>query len=81
MAQLTIRQLDDEIIARLRQLAAKAGHSMEQEARDILARATRPDPAQVVAMLKAHRAAFGDRVFSDSGELVREMRDERSGLR
>jgi plasmid stability protein len=81
MAQLTIRQLDEEVISRLRQRAARAGHSMEQEARELLTRATLPDRRQVVAMLKAHRAGFGDRVFSDSGELIREMRDERSGRR
>jgi plasmid stability protein len=81
VAQLTIRQLDDEVITRLRQRAARAGHSMEQEARELLTRATMPDRQQVVAMLRAHRAGFGDRVFSDSGELVRQMRDERSGLR
>jgi plasmid stability protein len=81
MAQLTIRNLDDRIIVALRQRAAVAGHSMEQEARNILARATRPDRAQIIERLRSRRAAFGDRVFDDSAELVRRMRDERSDLR
>ncbi|HMR29574.1 MAG TPA: plasmid stabilization protein [Geminicoccaceae bacterium] len=81
MAQLTIRNLDDRILSALRQRAAAAGHSMEQEARDILASATRPDKAQIIERLRARRAAFGDRVFDDSAELVRQMRDERSELR
>jgi plasmid stability protein len=82
MATLTIRQLDDDVVARLRQQAAKAGHSMEQEVREILTHATRGvEREKVREMLRAHLARFGDRVFSDSGELIREMRDERSGLR
>ncbi len=81
MAQLTIRNLDDRVVAALRQRAAAAGHSMEQEARNILAGATRPDRAQLIERLRARRAAFGDRVFDDSAEVVRQMRDERSELR
>ena len=36
MASLTIRNLDDPLKARLRVQAATHGHSMEQEAREIL---------------------------------------------
>ena len=39
MATLTIRNLDDETKKKLRQIAAKHGHSMEEEARRILNRA------------------------------------------
>lgn len=39
---LTIRNLDDGLKARLRLQAAQHGHSMEQEARDILGRALQP---------------------------------------
>jgi plasmid stability protein len=79
MAQLTIRQLDDVVAARLRERAATAGHSMEQEVRDILTAAC-ADLEAVLARLKSRLASYGDRRFSDSGELVRGMRDERSGL-
>jgi len=36
MASITIRNIDDQLKARLRVRAAKHGHSMEDEARDIL---------------------------------------------
>jgi plasmid stability protein len=36
MATITIRQLDEEIKTRLRVQAAHHGHSMEEEAREIL---------------------------------------------
>ena len=81
MAQLTIRNLEDRVISALRRRAAEAGHSMEQEARDILASATRVDKAQIIERLRARRASYGDRVFEDSGDVIRQMRDERSGLR
>ena len=36
MASITIRDIDDRLKARLRLQAAQHGHSMEQEAREIL---------------------------------------------
>lgn len=41
MATLTIRNLNEETKAKLREIAAKHGHSMEEEARRILNRAVR----------------------------------------
>ncbi len=43
MAQLLVRNLDDEVKARLRRRAARRGHSMEEEARDILRNALRDE--------------------------------------
>jgi plasmid stability protein len=43
MATMTIRNLDDDLKARLRVRAARAGHSMEEEARGILRKALAPD--------------------------------------
>jgi plasmid stability protein len=45
MANLTIRNFDDELKSLLRQQAARHGCSMEQEARDILSRAVQAQPA------------------------------------
>jgi len=45
MANLTIRNVDDDIKSLLRQQAARHGCSMEQEARDILRRAVSVQPA------------------------------------
>ena len=39
MASITIRRLDDTVKARLRIQAAQHGHSMEEEAREILSAA------------------------------------------
>ena len=43
MASITIRDLDDEVKTRLRMRAAGHGHSMEEEARLILAHALERD--------------------------------------
>jgi plasmid stability protein len=78
MARITIRHLDDALLARLRERAAAAGRSMEQEVREILTAAC-ADQSLVVARLRPRHAAFRGRTFSDSAELVRDERDRRSG--
>jgi len=45
MASITIRNLDDELKARLRIQAAVHGRSMEDEARDILRTALNAEPS------------------------------------
>lgn len=48
MGSILIRRVDEETKSRLRIRAARNGHSMEQEARDILRRTLAPDtPARV----------------------------------
>jgi plasmid stability protein len=63
MASITIRNLDDEIKQRLRVRAAERGHSMEEEARDILRRVTSEGsaPRNLAAAIRA-RVAPADRV-------------------
>jgi plasmid stability protein len=63
MASITIRNLDDEIKQRLRVRAAERGHSMEEEARDILRRVTSEGsaPRNLAATIRA-RVAPADRV-------------------
>ncbi len=46
MAQIVIRNLDDDVKRRLVARAALAGRSMEEEARQILAAATAPAPEE-----------------------------------
>lgn len=77
MAQITIRQLDDALVVRLRKRAAASGRSMEQEVREILAAAC-ADQSEIVERLKQRHASYGGRLFSDSAEIVREMRDQRA---
>lgn len=78
MAQLTIRQLDDTVAARLRERAAAAGRSMEHEVREILTAAC-ADPSIVVARLEERLASYRGRRLTDSAEIVRKMRDDRGG--
>jgi antitoxin FitA len=46
MAQLLVRDLDDELVAALRKRAAKHGRSVEAEHREILKSALRKRPAR-----------------------------------
>lgn len=46
MSMLTVRSLDPEVKAKLRERAARRGRSMEAEVREILAQAVAVDDAQ-----------------------------------
>ena len=59
MANLTIRNLDDELMRLLRQQAARHGCSMEQEARDILRRAVQTQPTGTGFAQRIHRRFAG----------------------
>ena len=74
MAQLLVRNLDDDVKARLRILAAEHGHSMEEEVRTILRQAVEAErPRQGLGTRIAAR-------FTKSGlregELIPELRIE-----
>lgn len=47
VASITVRNLPDEVRKRLRQRAARAGHSMEAEIREILTDASLADDREV----------------------------------
>lgn len=55
MANLTIRNLDDDLKTLLRLQAARHGWSMEQEAREILRRAVQPAPVAGDIARKIHQ--------------------------
>lgn len=64
MATMTIRNIDDDVKARLRVRAAQHGRSMEEEARSILRAALAADPkpgngAALVADIRALVGPFG----------------------
>ena len=62
MASITIRNLDDEIKARLRVRSAQHGRSMEEEARDILRNtlATEvPTPLNLAESIRRRFSALG----------------------
>jgi plasmid stability protein len=47
MAQLVVRNLDDDVKERLRERAARHGHSMEEEVREILLQAAFKEEPEV----------------------------------
>ena len=56
MASITIRNLDDEVKTQLRVRAAGKGHSMEEEARQILRDAVgrRPSSSNLASIARSH---------------------------
>ena len=75
MAQVLIRNLDDEVVRRLKERAAAKGHSLEQELRTILAGAARLNEEEFLRRAEELRAQQGDRSQTDSAVLIREDRD------
>jgi len=75
MGQVIVRNLDDDVVAALKSRAARKGHSLEQELRDILSTAAASDRKQFMRRLADFRTTLGNRVFPDAAELIREDRD------
>ncbi len=78
MAQLLVRDLDPAVVARLKEKARQNQRSLQGEVKAILeeaaARATRDE---ALAMIDKWQRKWGDRVFSDSTQMIREDRDRR----
>ena len=68
LASITIRNLDEDLKQRLRVRAAEHGHSMEQEARNILSVAL-DQPQTGEELLQRIRARFEEIGFVEPGEL------------
>jgi plasmid stability protein len=78
MAQLIVRNIDDELVARLKVRAAEHGRSAEAEHREILRQALAQEPRRSFRELAAQvRAMTADRGHTPSEILLREGRDER----
>ena len=80
MGQIIVRNLDDHVIARLKERAMKANQSLEQTVRDILSAAARPSQAEVFAEADRIREAIrarhgGSDVVFDPTAAIREDRD------
>jgi antitoxin FitA len=78
MGQITIRNLDDAVIDVLRKRAAAAGRSMEEEARQALARAAGVDRAALIEEMRQLRESIGPIGGPPSEVIIREMRDRRN---
>lgn len=76
MATLTIRKLDDEVYARLRERARSNRRSLEAEAREILTDQAQAAAAWVDDLVKFHHEMVAKHGYlPDSTPLIREMRD------
>jgi antitoxin FitA len=76
MAQVIIRNIEDEVVERLKQVAATKGTSLEQELRSILAEAAYK-PNRVLTELAQLRSLTPPGTRPLAEDLVREGRDER----
>jgi plasmid stability protein len=78
MASLSVRRLDDDLVARLKRRAARRGHSAEAEVREILRQAlsaeTEPSFDELAAEMRALTAG---RRHTPAEQLQREGRDGR----
>ena len=81
LTQLVVRNLDPELIRRLKARAAAAGRSAEAEHRALLEAALRPEVAQWWAECRRLREAQAreGRVFEESWKIIREDRDTDHG--
>ena len=74
MAQVVIRNIDDEAIRRLKSRAARKGVSLERELRTILTDAACVDRAGFGERAAVFRRKLAGRRHSDSTALIREDR-------
>ncbi|MGC1409130.1 MAG: plasmid stabilization protein [Acetobacteraceae bacterium] len=78
MAQVLVRNLDDQVVMALRRKAELHGHSLEQELRLALTAAARMTPEERVALARRiRRLTPADVTQTDSAELIRQDRDPR----
>ena len=78
MAQVIVRNLDDDVVATLKRKAQLHGWSLEQELRDILSAAARLKKEERLILAKRVRALTPTGAGqTDSAELIRADRDAR----
>jgi antitoxin FitA len=78
MASLSVRNLDDDLLGRLKRRAARHGRSAEAEVRDILRQALSSEAEVSFDDLAAElRALTTGRRHTPAEDLLREGRDER----
>jgi len=78
MGSLSVRNLDEELIARLKRRAARHGHSTEAEVREILRQTLASETELTFEDLAAElRVLTGARQHTPAEQLLREGRDER----
>jgi plasmid stability protein len=72
---LLLRDLDPELMQRLKEQAKRSGRSVQAEIKTILANNIGLPWDQAVREMEEFRKRFAGRTFSDSSELIREDRE------
>ncbi|MGD9894378.1 MAG: Arc family DNA-binding protein [Dehalococcoidia bacterium] len=76
MAQILVRNLEPEVVERLKQRAQSHGRSLQAEVAAILREESQKKSMEEArAEAERIRRGFGGRRFSDSAELIREDRE------
>ncbi len=77
MGQVTIRNLPEDVIRRLKLKAEIHGHSLEQELRNILGREAGLTVEEKLALVDSVRAMQQKPLTTDSTDIIRQYRDAR----
>ncbi len=75
MAQVLVRNIDDEVIARLKRRAEQQGRSLQAELKHILVQAVKTDRTKARRLAQMIRRNLSNGSHSDSGVLVAEDRE------
>jgi len=74
MAQVLIRELDDDVVTRLKERARRNGRSLEAELRGILEQAAPANFADARALAARLRRRLAGRTYGDSAASIAEDR-------
>ena len=77
MAQVIVRNLDDDVVSSLKFKAELHGHSLEQELREVLKRAAELSSEEKLVLADRIAALTPRALEMDSADLIREDRDSR----
>jgi plasmid stability protein len=78
MGQILVRDLNDEVIERLKDRARNDGRSLQSEVKLILEQAAQADVKAARKLANDIRKRFKGRRLTDSADLIREDRDGRA---
>jgi plasmid stability protein len=74
MGQVLVRNLNAQVVRKLKSRARQHRRSLQEELREILEHAAQQNLADAQARVKQVRKMFAGRRFSDSSELIRRDR-------
>ena len=74
MAQILVRNMEEQTVKRLKARARKKGHSLQAEVKEILEQTATMDMQMARRLADAIRNSFG-RQFDDSTKIIRKDRD------